>query len=95
MATLTIRNLPDDVQQSLRERAARRGRSMEAEVRDILGRAVQSGQQLSEQEKKVLSPKAQAALARLRGVFAVKSGETKESLVDDFLAQRRTEWGED
>ncbi len=36
MATLSIRNLPDDVHQRLRLRAARKGRSMEAEVRDIL-----------------------------------------------------------
>lgn len=36
MATLTIRNLPDDVHRALRVRAARHGRSTEAEVRDIL-----------------------------------------------------------
>lgn len=39
MATLTIRNLPDDVRERLKIRAARRGRSMEAEVRAILCRA--------------------------------------------------------
>lgn len=36
MATLTIRNLSDDVRQALRERAAKNNRSMEAEVRSIL-----------------------------------------------------------
>ena len=95
MATLTVRNLSPHVQQGLRERAARRGRSMEAEVRDILSNAVQGDQRVSPQEKKILSPKAQAALARLRDVFAAKPGEAKETLVDDFLAQRRAEWGED
>ena len=36
MATLTVRNLPDEVHRALRVRAARRGRSTEAEVRAIL-----------------------------------------------------------
>lgn len=39
MAVLTIRNLPDEVRDRLRLRAAQSGRSMEAEVRDILARA--------------------------------------------------------
>lgn len=33
---LTIRRLPEEVQAALRERARRAGRSMEAEVREIL-----------------------------------------------------------
>jgi phosphopantothenoylcysteine decarboxylase / phosphopantothenate---cysteine ligase len=37
MANITIRNLPDAVRESLRRRAAARGRSMEEEVRQILG----------------------------------------------------------
>lgn len=36
MADLSIRNLDDDVKQRLRVRAAEHGRSMEAEVREIL-----------------------------------------------------------
>lgn len=40
MATITVRNLDDAVQQRLRERAAAHGRSMEAEVRAILTTAV-------------------------------------------------------
>jgi plasmid stability protein len=36
MATLTIRRLPDEVYESLRERARLNGRSLEAEARDIL-----------------------------------------------------------
>lgn len=36
MATLTVRNLSDAVHRALRSRAARHGRSMEAEVRAIL-----------------------------------------------------------
>ena len=40
MAMLTVRNLPDAVHRALRVRAARRGHSMEAEVRSILESAV-------------------------------------------------------
>jgi antitoxin FitA len=40
MAMLTVRNLPDEVHRALRVRAAQRGHSMEAEVRDILESAV-------------------------------------------------------
>ena len=36
MASVTVRNLPDDVKQSLRERAARNGRSLEDEARRAL-----------------------------------------------------------
>ncbi|WP_444452232.1 FitA-like ribbon-helix-helix domain-containing protein [Rhodobacter capsulatus] len=36
MASITIRNLDDDVKRRLRVRAAEHGRSMEEEVRDIL-----------------------------------------------------------
>ena len=40
MASITIRNLEDCVKERLRVRAAKRGKSMEAEVRDILREAV-------------------------------------------------------
>ena len=40
MAQLVVRNLEDNVKEKLRRRAARRGRSLEAEVRDILCDAV-------------------------------------------------------
>ncbi len=40
MATLLIRNLDDSVRDKLRVRAAKRGRSMEAEAREILSGAV-------------------------------------------------------
>ncbi|HMD45190.1 MAG TPA: Arc family DNA-binding protein [Acidimicrobiales bacterium] len=40
MAALSIRDLDDDVREKLRVRAARHGRSMEAEVRCILAEAV-------------------------------------------------------
>ena len=40
MAILTVRNVPDEVHRALRVRAARHGRSTEAEVREILAAAV-------------------------------------------------------
>lgn len=42
MATMTIRNLDDDVKARLRVRAAQHGRSMEEEVRSILRAALQA-----------------------------------------------------
>ena len=36
MATVTVRNLPDEVHRALRVRAAHHGRSTEAEIREIL-----------------------------------------------------------
>lgn len=46
MATVTVRNLPDEVHRALRVRAATRGRSTEAEIRDILESAVRPPQRL-------------------------------------------------
>ncbi len=40
MSTITVRGLDDDVKQKIRVRAAAHGRSMEAEVREILTDAV-------------------------------------------------------
>lgn len=40
MPMLTVRNLPEEVHRALRIRASQHGRSMEAEVRDILASVV-------------------------------------------------------
>lgn len=40
MAAVTIRNLPEETHRALKLRAARNGRSTEAEIRDILEAAV-------------------------------------------------------
>jgi len=40
MGILTVRNVPEDVHRALRVRAARHGRSTEAEVREILAEVV-------------------------------------------------------
>ncbi|MEV0436899.1 Arc family DNA-binding protein [Nocardia sp. NPDC050413] len=46
MARLTVRDLPDDVREALRVRAAQHGRSTEAEVRQILIDVVFPGTQV-------------------------------------------------
>jgi plasmid stability protein len=43
MSMLTVRDLNPEVKEKLRQRAARHGRSMEAEVRLILAAAVEAG----------------------------------------------------
>jgi len=40
MPSITIRNVPDEVHRAIRVRAAQRGHSMEAEMRDILETSV-------------------------------------------------------
>lgn len=42
MPAVTVRNLPDEVHRALKQRAKRHGRSTEAEIREILSRAVAS-----------------------------------------------------
>lgn len=40
MPSVTVRNLPDEIHRAIRVRAAQHGRSIEAEMRDILESAV-------------------------------------------------------
>lgn len=47
MATLTVRNLDDDLVRALRIRAAEHGRSAEAEHREILRQVLTGGRQAS------------------------------------------------
>jgi antitoxin FitA len=48
MPTLTIRNVDPELREKLRVRAARRGRSMEAELREILKEALGAEKRLQE-----------------------------------------------
>lgn len=61
MAILTVRNVPDDVHRALRVRAARHGRSTEAEVREILAASVKP-------EKRIRMGDAMAAIGRKIGL---------------------------
>jgi plasmid stability protein len=40
MATITVRNVPEEIMAALRELASRNGRSMEQQVRDLLAEVV-------------------------------------------------------
>lgn len=80
MATLTIRKLPDDIHGRLRLRAARRGRSMEAEVREILRQVLCA---------EVDTPLEPSALADWLDIVL---GDAKpHGVVDDLLRERREE----
>jgi antitoxin FitA len=61
MASITVRNVPNDVHRALHVLAAQHGRSAEAEIRDILEQAVKPA-------KRVRLGDALAALGRKVGV---------------------------
>jgi plasmid stability protein len=65
MSMLTIRNLDPGVTERLRVRAARNGRSMEAEAQDILGRALAEAETVPERS---LYERVRARFAPLGGV---------------------------
>jgi plasmid stability protein len=79
MAVLTIRNVPDEVRDRLRLRAARSGRSMEAEVRAILTEAS------LEDETRISSAALQAMVDDLY------KGQKRKSKVDELIRERRKE----
>jgi plasmid stability protein len=75
MAVLTVRRVPDDVHRALRLRAARHGRSTEAEVREILQAAVK--------------PKGRVKLGTLLAEMSRRSGLTNEDV--DSLERKMDE----
>jgi plasmid stability protein len=80
MATLNIRRLPEDVHVKLRVRAAKAGRSMEAEARMILADAVRENQ-----PKPVDLDDLREFMLRLYG------GQLPTRVVDDLIDERRRE----
>jgi plasmid stability protein len=79
MAILTVRNLPDDVHRALRLRASQHGRRTEAEVREILEKAlkpetrVRMGDALASLGRKAgLTNKDVAALEKTKGKKAAE-----------------------
>lgn len=79
MGILNIRNIPEKVHRALRERAAKNGRSMEAEAREILTRACLPRQTLGAREL-------QAWVARDFG------GNPPQNVVERFLQERTADW---
>ena len=81
MATLTIRNLPDEVRDHLRVRAAENGRSMEAEARTTLIEAFHG-------KKPHGSLSARERVAQAQEIFAPYR-RPGVSIVDELLKERR------
>ncbi len=79
MAALTIRNLPDDIRDRLRVRAAKRGRSMEAEARAILEAACKE-------------PAKTSALSLPEWVDQLYGDKKPKGVVEDLIAERRREF---
>lgn len=79
MATLNIRKLPEEVRARLRIRAARAGRSMEAEARAILSAAVRK------EERPRFDP------AELQEFIAALFRGKPPRLTDQLIAERRRE----
>ena len=79
MATLNIRKLPDEVHRRLRLRAARAGRSMEAEARSILTEALAP------------EPPHYGASELQDLVQALYGGDLPTGVVDELIAERRRE----
>ncbi len=79
MAVLTVRNLPDEVRDRLRQRAAHGGHSMEAEVRRILTDAA-------------FEPERRQSAQVLRDWVRRHYGSDRpRNVVDEFIAERRRE----
>lgn len=83
MATLSIRNLPDEVHRRLRMRAAEHGRSMEAEARAILEAVV--GEDPSPEEIRRRGRAVQVFVRRLYG------GTPPSDASHQLIAERRLE----
>ncbi len=82
MATLTVRNLDDDVVRRLRIRAAEHGRSAEAEHREIL-RTVLTGDEPSSTRKQ-----AAARLEEFRRRTAGRGSATAAELLEESRTGR-------
>jgi plasmid stability protein len=78
MPILNIRNLPDDVHQALRQRAAQNGTSMEAEARAILTAAVKPAPSLDPSQLQLL-------------VDGLCGNRRPENVVEALLLERRRE----
>jgi len=83
MATLTVRNLDDDVVRRLRIQAAERGRSAEAEHREILRTALMGDEPQSAREQAV------ARLTEFRRRTSGRGSSPSGELLDQSRAARQ------
>jgi antitoxin FitA len=82
VATLTVRNLEDDVVRALRIRAAEHGRSAEAEHREILRQTLTSNRQASSRAA------AAERLAEFRRRSSGRGSTTAAELLEESRAGR-------
>jgi len=82
MATLTVRNLEEDIVRRLRVQAAEHGRSAEAEHREILRAALTSGDQLTARQQVA------ERLADFRRRTASRSLASAAELLEESRAER-------
>lgn len=83
MATLTVRNLDEDVVRSLRVRAAEHGRSAEAEHREILRRVL-----IGEDAKAAERQQVVVRLAEFRRRTAGRGSPSAAELLRESRAER-------
>ncbi len=74
MASITIRNVPEDVHRAIRVRAAQHGRSTEAEIRSILA--------------EVAAPEGRLKLGSLMTSIAREAGGLSDAEAEAFFALR-------
>lgn len=95
MATLTIRNLPEETLAKFRVRAAECGRSMEAEARDWITAVAEGRARIAPHAYAVaqagpvdpeIRARVEAAQAKVREMFG---GELPKGRVDALIAERR------
>lgn len=79
MTTLTIHNLEEPVQQLLQLQAASHQRSIEAEARDILTRAVTQNAVSQAKAQGLITDTAKSAVASVRGMWQGR-GSTDEMM---------------
>ena len=93
MATLTVRNIPDEDLAALRVRAAERGRSMEAEVRELIHTAAPRAPRIEPprlEDLPLVPPEVHARVERVQAmVREAFGGQMPKGRVDAFLAERR------
>lgn len=86
MASLTIRNLDERIKAELRIQAARHGRSMEEEARNILKSAIEAAAPASEAQAVGLGTRIHAHFAHLGGVELELPARSSEPAPADFIA---------
>ena len=90
---MTVRNIPESDLAALRVRAAQHGRSMEAEVRELIHQAAPSAPRIAPPRLEDLPPVPPEVEERIRQAQAMVreafGGEMPKGRVDAFLAERR------